>query len=222
MAEEAAPATSDQPSTPTIDFDGVRYSSPDDLGLALSQDWEKATSYWRRRYRDVLTWVMDGLGDMGRGEGLQWIDDSDIPLDAQVFTFIHMLAPAAPLRFRNADLSPEYLLARGEAALAGDEGAKGDILAVYRQQIPALGRSLAHGQWLGDIADRWRELEPAYERQREALAGHGVDDAVPDLDDDVLLNLLVASLPGSSHTETLRQQARAASTDDVSQVRLVP
>ena len=215
VADEVAPATGDQPSAATIDFDGVSYGSPSELGQALSQDWDKATSYWRRRYQDVLTWAFDGLGQTELGEALRRLDDIDVSLDAQVFGFICALAPNEPLRFRGTDVSTESVTALGEQALAGDDQARSALLTLHHERIPTLAGALAEG--IADIGRRWEELDADYKRQRRELAKHWVAGAVPDLDDDLLVTLLVASLPGSPHAERLRDQARAASTADALQ-----
>ena len=118
VAEEAAPArpTAAAPSTAAIDFDGASYGTPAELGAALARDWSKADSFWKRRLEDVRTWVTDGLGLQPLGDAMAGIDDSDLPLEAQVFSFVYLLAPEAPLRFRDADISMEGLAALGARA----------------------------------------------------------------------------------------------------------
>ena len=159
MPEETASAgPSAEPSTPAIDFDGASYRTPADLGAALSRDWAKAESFWKRRFPDVRTWVTDGLGLEPLGDALAEIDDADLSLDAQVFSFIYHLAPGAPLRFRDVDLSDEGLaaLARQAASTAGGE-ARTTFLALYRERILMLAGSLPGREAAVEVAQRWQE-----------------------------------------------------------------
>ena len=209
VAEEIAAA---QP-TATIDFDGSRYAKPADLGEALARDWAKAVSFWKRRFGDVRTWVTDGLGLGPLGDALAEIDDSDLPLETQVFNFIYHLAPNAPVRFRNIDLSAEGLAALGERAVnQADPEARAAILALHGQRILALAASLPEGDGLAELSSRWDEAINNYERLRFEFRKRGV--TVPALDDEMLVRLLASSTPGSPGLGALREEAYRTSTED--------
>ena len=213
VAADAAAAGHGLSPTATIDFDGARYAAPADLGAALSRDWDKATSFWKRRFADIRNWVSDGLGDQELGRSLANIDDSDLPLDTQVFHFIYHLAPNAPIRFRNEDITPEGLAALGRRA-ASDADARITFLALHRQKILVLADGLAEGQGKGlaEVSRRWDEAVRDYERLRRELRADGVD--VPVADDQERVTLLAASMPDSPAAETLRDHARSSSTED--------
>ena len=213
VAEERAPAGSSAgvPATATIDFDGARYSTPEDLGAALSRDWAKAESFWKRRFADVRTWVTDGLGRQALGDALAEIDDGDLSLDVQVFSFIYHLAPDAPLRFRDADISVEGLAALAERAEGPDgAGARAVLLALHRQKVLTLAAALAGGRGLAEVSRGWEEAVRGYRSVRSEVRGRGVE--VPALDDDRLVRLIGASIPGSPVLATLRVEAHRAST----------
>ena len=197
-----------------ISFDGASYSTPANLGAALAMDWTRAASFWKRRFGDVRTWVTDDLGLRELGDALAKIDDSDISLDAQVFSFVYHLAPCAPARFRDEDLS---LSAEGLPALARravaqeDSRARETLLALHRHGILTLAGSLPEREQLADVSRRWSDAVRDYERLRRELAAHGVK--VPQPDDAELAVLLAASLPDSSVVEPLRARAREAATE---------
>ena len=217
VAEEAPAAGpgADLPPDALISFDGQGYSTPEDLGAALAMDWAGASSFWRRRFADVRTWVTDGLGLPELGAALAAIDDSDISLDAQVFSFVHHLAPNAPVRFRDEDisLSAEGLpaLAR-RAVLEEDARARETLLALHRHGILALAGSLPEREALADVSRRWNDAARDYERLRRKIGARGV--AAPRADDAELAALLAASLPDSPVAEPLRGRAREAATAD--------
>ena len=216
VAEEAParpPSSAQLPPTATIAFDGRNFATTADLGAALAKDWEKADSFWKRRYSDVQTWVIDDLGLGPLGEALAAIDDGDLPLDAQVFSFVYLLAPNAPVRFRNVDLTVEGLSALcGWAAAHGNATARSQLLRLYRYRILGLAAPLPGGEGLAEVSRRWDEAVGDYERIRSRMRRRGV--AVPEPDDDMLVRLLSASVPGSPIVGELRAQARRASTED--------
>ena len=214
VANEAASAASPGLGpTATIDFDGRAYSTPPDLGLALSEDWEKAESFWKRRYGDVRTWLSDGLGLQALGDAIAAIDDGNYSLDTQVFSFIYHLAPEAPLRFRNQSISVERTAALCErAVLDADDEATAALLALYRQRILMLASSLPDQQALADLSARWDETVRDHESLRQQLGTHGV--TVPELDDDRLAMLLAASMPDSPLVPRLKDLAWRACTQD--------
>ena len=201
VAEEAAPATSaEQPTAPSIDFDGASYATPAELGLALSKDWNKASSFWRRRYGDVVTWITDSLGMAALGEAVQRIDDANLSLDQQVFSFIYCLAPDAPLRFRDQDISAEALLALAERcanasttpADNAERNAAETMLALYQDQIVALAADLSHAAGLSDIARAWDEMAEGFDRYREEMVDRGVP--APEAHGELFAALLAASI----------------------------
>lgn len=214
--ESAAARPSAEPPTAAIDFDGRSYRTPADLGAALSRDWAKAESFWKRRFPDVRTWVTDGLGLEPLGDALAEIDDADLSLDAQVFSFIYHLAPGAPLRFRDVDLSVEGLADLAERAAnptAGD--ARTTFLALYRERILMLAGSLPGREAADEVAQRWQETVADHERIRSEMRTRGV--TVPEPDDNVLVALLAASVPGAPVLAALRTEAHRASTADARQ-----
>ena len=217
VAEEAAVAqpSAELPSTATIDFDGARYAMPAELGMALAQDWSKAESFWMRRFQDVRTWVTDGLGLQPLGDALAAIEDNDeLALEAQVFSFVYLLAPNAPtVRFRDVDLSMEGLTALGQRAVnEQDADARATLLTLYRQGILVLAGSLPGKEALAKVARRWNAAVSDYERLRSEFSAQDV--AVPELDDDVLVVLLAGSIPVPAVLAALRREAHRASTED--------
>ena len=213
VAEERAPArhSGSVPAAATIDFDGARYSTPEDLGAALSKDWAKAESFWKRRFADVRTWVTDGLGLPALGDALAEIDAGDAHLDVQLFSFIYHLAPNAPLRFRDVDLSVEGLAALAERAARPDgAGARAILLALHRHKILTLAAALAGGQELAAVSRRCEQAVSGYESIRAQVRGRGAE--APALDDDLRVRLIGASIPGSPALATLRLEAHRASS----------
>ena len=219
VAEEAAPArpSAAAPSTATIDFDGAGYATPAELGAALAQDWSKAESFWKRRLEDVRTWVTDGLGLQPLGEAMAGIDDSDLLLEAQVFSFVYLLAPEAPLRFRDADISMEGLAALGErAANQGDAEARDILLMLYRQRIPMLAGVLPGREEHAEVSRRWDEAVSEYERLRSEFATERYVE-VPELDEDTLVVMLAGAIPSAPVLASLREEAGRAATKSARQ-----
>ena len=209
----AAPVAAAPTATESVAFDGARFSTAADLGAALARDWRKAESFWKRRYSDVHTWVSDELGLAPLGEALAELDDSDLPLESQVFSFIYLLAPNAPVRFRDMDLTVESLAALGDrAAGQGDVTARSAMLMLYRQRILMLAAPLPGSEALAAVSRGWDEAVGDYSRSRAEFRRRGV--SVPEPDDDTLVRLLAASIPGSAVLEELRVQAHGASTED--------
>ena len=217
VAEGAAVAqpSVEVPSTATIDFAGARYATPEELGLALAEDWAKAESFWMRRFQDVRTWVTDGLGLQPLGDALATIDDNDeISLEVQVFSFVYLLAPNAPtVRFRDVDLSMEGLAALGQRAVnEQDADARATLLTLHRQGILLLAGALPGKEALAEVARRWNDAVSDYERLRAEFGAQDV--AVPELDDDVLVTLLAGGIPSPTALAALRAEAHRASTED--------
>ena len=180
----------------------------------MSRDWAKAESFWKRRFPDIRTWVTDGLGLQPLGDALAAIDDADLSLDAQVFNFIYHLAPNAPLRFRDADLSVEGLADLAERATT-DAGARTTFLALYRERILMQAGSLPGREDVAAVWRRWNRTVADHERIRSEMRARDV--TVPEPDDDVLLRLLAAEVPSLPILRTLRSQADRASTADARQ-----
>ena len=218
VAKEAAPAVAaaEAPATATIDFDGASYATPAELGAALAGDWVKAESFWKRRFEDVRTWVTDGLGLQPLGDALAAIDDGDLPLESQVFSFVYLLAPEAPLRFRDVDISMEGLPALGErAADKGERKAREVLLKLYRQRIPMLAGALPGRERHAEVSRRWDEAVLEYERLQSRLPpGARGTGEVPGLSDDVLVVLLAGAIRSPAVLASLREEARKASTKD--------
>ena len=236
VAEEAAPQPSAEPSTPTIDFDGARYATPEALGLALAEDWAKAESFWTRRFQDVRNWVTDGLGLQPLGDAMTAIDDNaELSLEVQVFSFVYLLAPNAPtVRFRDVELSIEGLAELGQRAVngqdadarstlrtsydvavgrsTGTDASRATLLTLYRQGILLLAGALPGREALAEVARRWNDAVSDYERLRSEYSAQGR--AVPELDDDILVTLLAGGIPVPAVLATLRQEAQRASTKD--------
>ena len=216
VAEEtaAARASTQAPPGATITFDGARYATTMELGEALSKDWTKAGSFWKRRFSDVQTWVIDGLGLSHLGDALADIDEGEAPLDSQIFSFIYLLAPNAPLRFRDFDLSMDGLVALGERAVnQGDAEAGASLLVLNHQRILAIAGSMPGQEDLAEVQRRWNEAVADYGRNRGKLRERGVE--VPELRGDTLIRLLAASIPGSPIEVQLRVGAHKEITGDV-------
>ena len=210
----AASASTQAPPRATITFDGARYATTMELGEALSRDWTKAGSFWKRRFSDVQTWVIDGLGLGDLGDALADIDESEVPLDSQIFSFIYLLAPNAPLRFRDFDLSMDGLVALGERAVnQGDAEAGTSLLVLNHQRILAIAGSMPGQEDLAEVQRRWNKAVADYGRNRDKLRERGVE--VPELGGDLLIRLLSASIPGSPLEVQLRVGAHKEVTGDV-------
>ena len=216
VAEEAAappPGAVQLAPAAGIAFDGASFATTADLGAALAEEWEKAESFWKRRYSDVHTWVTDGLGLGPVGKALAEIDDSDLSLDAQVFSFVYLLAPNAPVRFRDLDLTAEGIAELcGQAAERGNAVARARVLGLYRNGILGLAAPLPGAEGLAEVSRRWDEAVGDHNRIRSGLRGRAV--VVPELDDGMLVRLLGASIPGSPTVAALRERAHRASTED--------
>ena len=198
----------------TITFDGAQYATPIELGEALAKDWRNAESFWKRRFADVQTWLLDGLGLGPLGHALADLDDSEAPLDSQVFSFIYLLAPNAPLRFRDLDLSIDGLVALGERAVSqGDAEAGASLLALNHQRILAIAGSMPGQEDLAEVQRRWNEAVADYDRNRDELQEYGV--VVPELRGDGLIRLLAASIPGSPLEGQLRVGAHKEITAEM-------
>ena len=187
VAAEAARRTTEDPPGATIAFDGARYRTPEELGLALAKDWDKAKSFWKRRFRDVRTWVTDELGLNQLGDLLAKIDSNDdLNLDTQVFSFIYLLAPNSPtVRYRDLDLSLEGLAALGERANQGNVEARKTLFEVYREKILTLAGSMQGREALAEVSGKWDKAVKEYRRLRTG-------NMAQEPDDDLLLVLLAA------------------------------
>ena len=213
VAEETPAAPASTPAA-TIAFGGARYATPAELGEALSRDWNNARFFWTRRFQDVSTWVIDDLGLGTLGRALAEVADNNAPQDSQVFRFIYLLAPNAPLRFRDLDLSLEGLVALGErAANPGNANAVSSLLALYGQRLLVFAGLLPGQQDLAAVSRRWDEAVADYGRMRHELREHGV--AAPEAAGDMLIRLLAASIPGSPLEVRLRAEAQREFTADV-------
>ena len=194
VAAEATRSTTDVPPRATIAFDGARYRTPEELGLALAKDWDKAKSFWTRRFRDLRTWVTDELGLNQLGDLLARIDSNDgMDLETQVFSCVYLLAPNSPtVRYRGVEMSMEGLAALGERAIQGDAEARTTLFKVYRQKILMLAGSMQGREALADVPRRWEEAVNEYGRLNPAPAALGAE--APEPDDDALLVLLAGGI----------------------------
>ena len=158
--------------------------------------------------------MIDGLGLSHLGDALADIDESEAPLDSQIFSFIYLLAPNAPLRFRDFDLSVDGLVALGERAVNQvDAEAGASLLALNHQRILAFAGSLPEQQDLMEVQRRWNEAVADYGRNRDELRERGV--VVPELGGDPLIRILAASIPGSPIEVQLRVEAHKEITADM-------
>ena len=213
LRADEAPEADAVPLEAIINFDGTGYTTPDDLGAALSQDWEKATSFWTRRFADVRTWAFDGLGHPPLGDALTAIDDSDMSLDAQVFSFIYHLAPHAPVRYRDEDISLASLTALVEQAKSPwDDDLAETLVALRQNNILAMAGGLPEREELADVSRRWDDAVHDYARLRDSLGVEGLN--VPEPEPDDLSALLAASLPDSPIDAPLRGLARDIGAGD--------
>ncbi len=213
IAEDALPAedAGAPRHTPPMYFNGAAYTTADELGAALSREWRLAEEFWRRRYGEILTWLADGLGLPDLRAAVARIDDGIVSLDAQVFSFIHHLAPHAPPRFRDEDISPETIASLGERAVRdSDADAADTLLALYRGRIPMLAGALPNGEGFPEISDRWDSIVEEYRELGQRLRAQGA----PEPHDDQLALLLAASLPDSPLVAALRDHAWDACTED--------
>jgi len=210
VEDEVAPA---EQTVRGIDFDGHNFTSPESLGAALSEDWSKAESFWKRRLQDLQTWIIDTLGQQERGNALDTIDkDQRRKIDAQVFSFIYILAPSAPLRFKGVELSPANLELVAKRAAGGDRSARTTLLSIYENDILTLASALEQGKGLSSIARNWRDAVSDYRSKLQDVERNGAH--APALDGDTLLKLLAAALPVSAVVSELRTAAQRATTSD--------
>ena len=195
VAEDAVGTGAPSTATITIDFDGTSYSTPVDLGAALAKDWDKAASFWKRRFGDVRTWLTDSLGLHELGDAVASIDDNETSLDTQVFCFVYLLAPNARLRYRDQEISLHALGELARRAARWDPVVSEVLQTLYRERIPSLAGALPGARELGRLSARWDEAVSDYENTREALAREGV--TVPEPTGEQLTMLLAASTPGN-------------------------
>lgn len=208
VAEDSRTASG---STATIDFGGASYSTPTDLGAAMAKDWDRAKSFWTRRINKVRNWLIDSLGRDDLGEEIERIDDSEEPLDTQVFRFVYLLAPDAPPRYRDQELSLQALGDLGRQVYRGESHASEMLQTLYRERILNLAGSLPGGAELGSLSVRWDETVRDYDRRRQTLAGEGV--TVPERTPELLAKLLAATASDNLVAARLREHARTAGTD---------
>ena len=195
-----------------IDFDGRSFTTPESLGAALSKDWSKAEWFWKRRLRDVQTWVIDTLGQQKRGRALDAIDkDPSLKIDAQVFSFIYILAPSTPLSFKDVELSPASLELVAKRAAGGDS-ARTTLRSLYRNDILTLASALEQGKGLSAIARNWQDAVRDYDSKLKYVKCNGAHAPALMKDDDTLIKLLAAALPVSSVVSELRTAAQCATT----------
>lgn len=209
VEEEVAPV---QQALRTIDFDGCSFSSPETLGLALSKDWSKAESFWKRRFRDLQTWVVDTLGQTERGNALVAIDKSQMGLDQQVFSFIYVLAPQAPICFKNIELSKNSLESLADRWSSGETAAGSVLTSLYEHNILTIAGGLENGQELAAIASNWRKAVADYNTKLQTIENNGA--SAPALKDDQLITLLAATIPVQPVIDRLRNSAISATTAD--------
>ena len=210
VAEDASPQAHAHAGTPTIEFSGASYSNPADLGAALAMDWDKATSFWKRRFEDVCTWLHDDLGQHALGDAVAAIDDDQVPLDTQVFNFIYLLAPDAPLRFQDWELSLQTIGEISRLAADGDADADKRLKVLYEQRMLGFADALREQSDLGRLSVRWDEAVMEYESTRRELDSEGT--IVPEATDSQLTLLLAASAD-SAVADQLRKQAHGARTE---------
>lgn len=199
-----------------IDFDGRAFTTPDSLGLALSQDWTKAKSLLERRQKEVETWLFDKLGRQDLGQALQEIDkDARLSLDARTFFKIYLLAPSAPLRFRDMDLSPANIENIAKRAASGDREAGVALLAIHESGILRRSVKLEQGKGLAKVERDWQAAVNDYRSKLQDVERNGA--RAPALEGDTLVKLLAAALPVSSVVTELRAAAQRAATSDARQ-----
>lgn len=210
VEDEVAPS---EQSVRGIDFDGRSFTTPESLGAALSEDWSKAESFWKRRLQDLQTWIIDTLGQQERGKALDAIDkDQRRKIDAQVFSFIYILAPSAPLRFKGVELSPANLELIAKRAAGGDRSARTTLLSIYENDILTLASALEQGKGLSTIARHWRDAVSDYRSKLQDVERNGA--RAPALDGDTMVKLLAAAVPVSTVVSELRTAAQRATTSD--------
>jgi len=196
-----------------IDFDGRSFSTPESLGAALSEDWSKAESFWKRRLQDLQTWIIDTLGQPDRGKALEAIDkDQRRKIDAQVFSFIYILAPSAPLRFKGVELSPGNIEMIAKRAVDGDRPARSTLLSLHENDILILADALDQGKGLSAIARNWRDAVNDYRSKLQDVQRNGA--RAPALEGDTLVKLLTAAVPVATIVTELRRAAQRATTAD--------
>lgn len=199
-----------------IDFDGRTFTTPESLGTALAADWSKAESFWKRRLKDLQTWIVDTLGQQDRGRALDAIDkDQRRKIDAQVFSFIYILAPSAPLRFKGVELSRQNLESVATRAVEGDMAARSLLLSIHENEILSLASALAQGKSLSEIARYWRDAVNDYRNKLQSVQSNGAH--APALEGETLVRLLAAALPVPSVVSQLRGAAQRAATSDARQ-----
>lgn len=198
-----------------IDFNGRSFNTPESLGAALMEDWSKAESFWKRRFQDLQTWIIDTLGQQDRGKALAAVDkDQRRKIDAQIFSLIYILAPSAPLQFKGVGLSPENLELIAKQAAGGDRSARSTLLSLYENDILPLAGAHDQGKGLATIARNWREAVNDYRHKLQDVERKGAK--APALQGDVLATLLAAAIPVSAVVNDLRMKARGATTADAS------
>lgn len=212
VEEEVAPT---EQNARGIEFDCRTFTTPDSLGLALSQDWTKGESFLERRHKEVETWLFDKLGRPDLGQMLQEMDKTARSLDARTFSKIYLLAPSAPLRFRDMDLSPANIENIAKRAASGDREAGVALLAIHGSGILPSSTKLEHGKGLAKIERDWQAAVNDYRSRLQDVECNGA--RAPALEGDTLVKLLAAALPVPSVVTELRAAAQRAATSDARQ-----
>ena len=163
-----------------IDFDGRHFTDRRALGRGLQQaDQAKAESFWRRRFRDLRTWITDTLGEDALGEALEEVArDPNLSLGEQVFCCIHLLWPEAPIVVDDVLIREDVLHETARRAWAGDEEAASQLVRVAANPRVELAAGLDASGVVDWMHKAWRRAADHYTSGSRILAGQ--DLAIPE------------------------------------------
>ena len=165
----------------SIDFDGETIATPEALGKALAKDSEKAQWFWKRRYTDVMTWLVDSLGESKRGRALETIErDRALDLDTQVFGLIRVLWPKAPIVVKGRTITRRALQDLARKAWSGDDTAAAELVSISEDAIIGAAANADPSGEIASIAKTWTNTTKLYVKERRhASSKTGTDLSIP-------------------------------------------
>lgn len=157
-----------------IDFDGRHFTDRRALGRALQQaDPATAESFWKRRFRDLHTWITDTLGEGKLGKDLEEVDrDPNLSLSQRIFTWIHLLCPEDPIILDGLPLREDALHEVARRAWQGDEEAAARLLRTASDSRVRIAEG-ASGE-IQRMRVAWERAAEGYTNWRKRLADQGV------------------------------------------------
>ncbi|WP_291208719.1 serine/threonine-protein kinase [Hyphomonas sp.] len=153
-------------------FLGQNCFTPADLGRLMSEEWDNAITARGLVFPEILSWLMNQLGDTDLASELRRLDaQSGVSQHVVHFSMICALAPDLPLVFRGQSLTPQAFMAAAGDALT-DGGARAPWLQeVFGQRIIDIAAQLprADQSFYRNIRARSDEISAGYHEARTRI-----------------------------------------------------